>query len=585
MFCKPFAHITDEGSLLATLLRSAFAPAVQRARRTASFRIALLASAVMLSSFAFADDVLKEGITPATDASQVPAAAKLRTDTVIAGISEPQGIFNPYFFVNGWDENVTNVIFARLIDWDSQGKLVPGLAESWTVSPDGKTYTIKLRHDMKFSDGSPLTAEDVAFTLTVLYDPKYDGDTDITLAHITGGDDYKQGKADSISGLKVIDPLTLQVTTTQPGATTLQKIGGPVLSKAYYGKGYTRGNLDYLRTLHGKPLGNGPYVYDKYIPGQEIRFHANANYYRGVPPTPRFIYRVTNPSTNFQLFQTGDTDYDAFTSRPDDIEQLKMLGFANINLYGSSDYSKIEFNVRRPALQDVKVRQALIYGLDRQKLIDVVYQGYGSVAIEPIAPISWAYNTDGVNPYKFDPAQANKLLDEAGWKAGSDGIRVKDGKRLELTLLVSKKVLNDALIPIAKENYQKIGVLLKPQVVDFNALMSQRKAGNYDLASFSTSTLNDPHDGVWDYYSTESTESGYNNPEVDKLINEGNATLDIEKRKPIYHELYKVLANDPPVILLGYRKILSASSARVTGFKPDIYNGLTGSLPDVKIVK
>lgn len=570
---------------MATLLRSAFAPAVQRARRTASFKIALLASAVMLSSFAFADDVLKEGITPATDASQVPAAAKLRTDTVIAGISEPQGIFNPYFFVNGWDENVTNVIFARLIDWDSQGKLVPGLAESWTVSPDGKTYTIKLRHDLKFSDGSPLTAEDVAFTLTVLYDPKYDGDTDITLAHITGGDDYKQGKADSISGLKVIDPLTLQVTTTQPGATTLQKIGGPVLSKAYYGKGYTRGNLDYLRTLHGKPLGNGPYVYDKYIPGQEIRFHANANYYRGVPPTPRFIYRVTNPSTNFQLFQTGDTDYDAFTSRPDDIEQLKMLGFANINLYGSSDYSKIEFNVRRPALQDVKVRQALIYGLDRQKLIDVVYQGYGSVAIEPIAPISWAYNTDGVNPYKFDPAQANKLLDEAGWKAGSDGIRVKDGKRLELTLLVSKKVLNDALIPIAKENYQKIGVLLKPQVVDFNALMSQRKAGNYDLASFSTSTLNDPHDGVWDYYSTESTESGYNNPEVDKLINEGNATLDIEKRKPIYHELYKVLANDPPVILLGNRKILSASSARVTGFKPDIYNGLTGSLPDVKIVK
>ena len=550
-----------------------------------SFKIALLASAVMFSSFGFADDVLKEGITPATDASQVPASAKLRTDTVIAGISEPQGIFNPYFFVNGWDENVTNVIFARLVDWDSQGKLVPGLAESWTVSPDGKTYTIKLRPNLKFSDGSPLTAEDVAFTLTVLYDPKYDGDTDITLAHISGGDDYKQGKADSVSGLKVVDPLTLQVTTTQPGATTLQKIGGPVLSKAYYGKGYQRGNLDYLRTLHGKPLGNGPYVYDYYIPGQEIRFHANTNYYRGVPPTPRFIYRVTNPSTNFQLFQTGDTDYDAFTSRPDDIEQLKLLGFANINLYGSSDYSKIEFNLKRPALQDAKVRQALIYGLDRQKLIDVVYQGYGTVAIEPISPISWAYNTEGVNPYKFDPAQAKKLLDEAGWKTGSDGIRVKDGKRLELTLLVSKKVLNDALIPIAKEDYQKIGVLLKPQVVDFNALMSQRKAGNYDLASFSTSTLNDPHDGVWDFYSTEAAVQGYHNAEVDKLINEGNATLDIEKRKPIYHELYKVLANDPPVILLGNRKILSASSARVTGFKPDIYNGLTGSLPDVKIVK
>jgi peptide/nickel transport system substrate-binding protein len=404
---------------------------------------------VAFSSASFADVPLKEGITPATDASQIPAVAKLRKDTVVAGISEPQGIFNPYFFVNGWDENVTNVIFSRLIDWDSHGKLVPGLAESWSVSQDNNVYTIKLRPHLTFSDGSPLTAEDVAFTLTVLHDPKYDGDTDITLANIVGGAEYKAGKADSVSGLKVIDPLTLQVTTGQPGATTLAKIGGPVLSKAYYGKGYQRGNLDYLRMLHGKPLGNGPYVYDKYIPGQEIRFHANTHFYRGTPPTPRFIYRVTNPSTNFQLFQTGETDYDSFTSRPDDIEQLKMLGFANINLFGSSDYSKVEFNVRRPALQDVKVRQALIYGLDRQKLIDVVYQGYGKVAIEPIAPISWAYNTDGVNPYKFDPAQAKKLLDEAGWKPGPDGIRVKDGKRLELTLLVSKKVLNDALIPIA----------------------------------------------------------------------------------------------------------------------------------------
>lgn len=557
----------------------------QPTRIAQALTLAVLSSVMAFSSPLYADEILKPGITPATDISQIPASAKLRKDTVVAGISEPQGIFNPYFFVNGWDENVTNVIFSRLIDWDSQGKLVPGLAASWSVSDDHKVYTIKLRPNLTFSDGSPLTAEDVAFTLTVLHDPKYDGDTDITLANIAGGADYKAGKADSVSGLKVIDPLTLQVTTTQPGATTLAKIGGPVLSKAWYGKNYQRGNLDYLRTLNGKPLGNGPYVYDKYIPGQEIRFHANTRFYRGTPPVPRFIYRVTNPSTNFQLFQTGETDYDAFTSRPDDIEQLRMLGFANINLYGSSDYSKVEFNLHRPALQDAKVRQALIYGLDRQKLIDVVYQGYGKVAIEPIAPISWAWNANGVNPYQYNPARANQLLDEAGWKKGPDGIRVKAGKRLELTLLVSKKVLNDALIPIAKENWQQIGVLLKPQVVDFNALMSQRKAGNYDLASFSTSTLNDPHDGVWDFYSKEATESGYNNPQVDALINQGNTELDPEKRKPIYNRLYQVLAEDPPAILLAYRQILSASSARVTGFKPDIYNGLTGSLPNVTIAK
>ncbi len=139
----------------------------RQTRFALALKVALLGSMVAFSSVANADDTLKEGITPATDASQIPASAKLRKDTVVAGISEPQGIFNPYFFVNGWDENVTNVIFSRLIDWDSQGKLVPGLAESWTVSADNKVYTIKLRPNLTFSDGSPLTAEDVAFTLTV----------------------------------------------------------------------------------------------------------------------------------------------------------------------------------------------------------------------------------------------------------------------------------------------------------------------------------------------------------------------------------------------------------------------------------
>ncbi|WP_454878249.1 ABC transporter substrate-binding protein [Serratia inhibens] len=548
-------------------------------------RLTPLALACALGlAFSAQAEPLAEGITPATDASQVPAAAKLRKDTLVAGILEPQGNFNPYLFTNGWDENVTDVIFTRLIGLDSQGKPVARLAESWQISPDNRVYTLKLRPNLVYSDGSPIKAEDIAFTLTLLHDPAYDGDTDIAPAHIQGGAEYKNGTAPGISGLKVVDDRTIQITTTQPGATTLQLIGGPVLSKAYYGKDYQRGKLESVRALNGKPLGNGPYIYDKYVPGQEIRFHANPNFYLGPPAVARFIYRVTNPATNFQLFQTGETDYDAFTAKPDDIEQLKLLGFANINLYSSSDYSRIDFNFKRPALQDARVRQALIYGLDRQKLITVVYQGYGTVANQPISPVSWAYDPQGINPYAYDVNKAKQLLDQAGWKPGADGIRQKDGNKLELTLLVTKKLLNDALVPIAKDNYRQIGVLLKPQVLDFNALLAQRKAGNYDLASLSTSSLNDPHDGVRDYLSQVS-ETGYNNPQVDKLIGQANATLEIGQRKPLYHQLYRTLAEDPPVILLGNRKILSASSARVTGFKPDVYNGLTGSLPDVKRVQ
>lgn len=134
---------------------------------------------------------------------------------------------------------------------------------------------------------------------------------------------------------------------------------------------------------------------------------------------------MTNPSTNFQLFQTGETDYDAFTSRPDDIEQLKMLGFANINLYGSSDYSRVEFNVRRPALKDVKVRRALIYGLDRQKLIDVVYGDTARWRLS-LSRRSHGHGTPRVNPYHYDPAQAKSCLTKP---AGNRGRTVSASKR------------------------------------------------------------------------------------------------------------------------------------------------------------
>lgn len=543
--------------------------------------IMLLAAATGLVSLAM-PALATSQLIAATNPSAIPAQAKARKDTIVGAISAPQGIFNPYLFSNGWDENVTEVIFGRLVGLDAQGKPRAEQAESWQVSKDGLQYTLKLRKGLKFSDGSPFTADDVAFTLTFLHDPAYDGGTDISLAKIKGGDAYKAGKASSVEGIKVLNPQTIQITVTEPGATSLQLIGGPVLSRAWYGRGYQPGKLDELRQYSSKPLGAGPYVYDKFIPGQEVRFHANPYYFAGKPAVPNFIYRITSDATKLQLFQTGETDLEGFSINADNIEQLKSLGFANLNIYNASDYSLIEFNHNKPALKDVRVRQALTYALDRKKVVDVVYQGYGSVATLPLSPVSWAYDTKGVNPYSYDPAKAAALLEQAGWKLGSDGIREKGGQKLVVTLLATKSLLNDALIPIAKESFKRVGVELRPEVSDFNALLAKRKAGNFDLATFRTSGLNDPHDGVARFRSTEN-EVGYKNAQVDKLINAGNATLDIGKRKAIYHQLYQVLANDAPLILLANRKLLYVNSSRIGNYQPDVFNGIFGSLPKLKI--
>ena len=220
----------------------------------------------------------------ATDKTKVPDKAKNRKDTLVVGISKPGGVFLPYFQQNGWDGNVTSVIFASLVSTDKQGKPIPELAEKWDVSSDQLTYTFHLRKDLKFSDGSPLTADDVAFTLTLLHDKAYEGEVDISQYAVKGGKEYKEGKATSIEGIQVVDPQTIKITTEKVNSQAIFVLGGTVLSKAYYGKDYKQNtSLDYLKDLYGKPLAAGPYKFEKYIPGQEVRFVANENYYAGKP--------------------------------------------------------------------------------------------------------------------------------------------------------------------------------------------------------------------------------------------------------------------------------------------------------------
>lgn len=529
---------------------------------------------------------IEDQFIEASDPSKSPEASKRRTDTVVVALTEPGGIFNPYFYQNGYDGNVSSVMFAPLVGVDNTGKPVSRLADKWEISDDGLIYTFYLRNDLKFSNGQPLTAEDVEFTLTLLHDPAYDGRVDISEAAIKGGQDYKSGQASSIEGIKVLDPQTIEITTEKVNARSLLLLGGNVLSKDYYGKEYAPGSLDYIKGLHSQPVGAGAYKFDKYLPGQEVRFLANEHYYEGKPAVERFIYKTTEGDAP-QFFQTGETDYSSFPANKDSLELLQSLGYADIHLYTSTAYSYIKFNHSKPYFEDKRVRQAFIYGLNRQQIVDLAYEGFAQVANIPISPASWAYTEEGIDPYPYDPEKAKELLDEAGWKAGSDGIREKDGQKLVVHYFTTKGALSDILIPIAKENYKELGIQLEAEAMDYNALLARTDKGDHDLASFSTTMLSDPSDGVVQFGSAGggsfTNTNGYSNPEVDRLLEKSVSSLDIEERKQAYHELYKELNEDPPFIFLNYRKILSASNARVSGFEPDGYTGINANLPNLSI--
>ncbi|MEC0239632.1 ABC transporter substrate-binding protein [Paenibacillus dokdonensis] len=514
----------------------------------------------------------------AADMSKLPAVAKQRTDTIIVGLTDPSGAFTPYFTQSGYDGNVNSLLFGSLVTVDEKGLPIPDLAEKWDISDDQLTYTYHLRKDLKFSDGSPMTADDVAFTWTIQFDKAYDGDSMVPTLPVKGAQEYKEGKAASISGIKIIDPQTISITLEKPNATALVMLGDKVLSKAYYGKDYKFGQLEYIKKLHSTPVGNGPYKLEKFIPGQEVRFVANENYYKGKPKTEHFIYKTSEGDT-WQYLETGEIDYSSFSATTENIDKLKSLGFVNIIPYTPSTYGYLQVNLEHEALKDKKVRQALTYGLDRQSIYVDANQGAGSVANIPSSPISWAYTEDGINPYKFDTEKAKQLLEEAGWKEGAGGIREKDGKQLSIHFLGSKSKQTDIFIAVAKENFQAMGVKFEPEVfADFNSLVSKMESGDYDLVSFSTPMLTDPSDGLVQFLDGEI--KAYDNPKLKELYEKGLATSDIEERKKVYKEIFQLLNDELPIIFTNYKKTVYGYNGRIDNLAVSPFVGLANSLPD-----
>ncbi|UJP09027.1 ABC transporter substrate-binding protein [Microbacterium sp. KUDC0406] len=508
---------------------------------------------------------MKDEFYKATDPSKSPAAANARTDVFVSTISKPGGVFLPGFYDNGWDGNAVQPIFASLVVTDDSGEPVADLADKWEVADDGLTYTFHVRDGAKFSDGSPVTAEDVAFTLTLLNDPQYAGGVDFSDIVIKGTDEYKNGSATSLSGIEVTDPQTITITTEKKNPLALRTLGGQVISKAYYGKGYAKGKLDYLKALYGKPLGAGPYALDEYVEGQEIRYTANPNYYSGEPSIPRLIFKVVSSDSALQNFENGDIDQGGFGSDPAVLKELQGLGFASIRARVVPDIGAIWVNNKKPALADTEVRQALYYGLDRQQIVDAKYKGLGQVADVFAAPTQWSYTDEGVRKYDYDPKKAGKLLDEAGWKKGSDGVREKDGAKLKISYITTKD--DDPIIPIAESTYTDLGIDFVPEVLDSNTAFDRLYNGDYDLAGFRTNGLSDPNDAVSEFGTDDPdiNVTGYSNPEVTKLIKQGTSTFDQGERQKIYTELYQKLSQDPPIILIDYRKSISAWNARIDG--------------------
>ncbi|MGG6312944.1 ABC transporter substrate-binding protein [Paenibacillus macerans] len=528
-----------------------------------------------------------DGYIEAADMSLNPPAATSRTDAMIIGMTDPKGVFNPLFMETAYDFYVNYTLFDSFIEVKPDGTYTNSLADKVDVSEDGLKYTYHLKPGVTFSDGTPMTVKDYYFTLKLYMDASYDGQSDPLSWNIVGAKEYNEGKAKEISGVKIIDDQTVEVSLTEYTALTPVELGGVyILPESYYGKDYTQGKLDGVKKLNDKPLGSGQYKLVKYSPGQEVVFEANETYFRGAPKVKNLIFKTTTDTTNLPMLQQGETDMqDGMSVSVDNVDALKELGFLDISLLPNNGYGYIAFNHKLPKFQDVKVRQALVYGLNRKEIVEGIYGPYADVINIPESTVSWAYTTENIETYDFDLEKAKQMLDEAGWKLNSKGLREKDGEIFKINFsATADNPVVDALLPIMTQNYKELGIEIVAETLDFNAIMDKSNTGDFDMYFAAWGLTPDPDNTV---YITDGSQNdyGYSNPKVDELMAKGKKTLDIEERKQIYKEMYQEMNKDVPVILMYQRKNMLAINGRLDGFDVSPYKDFPFSLYQVQIAQ
>jgi len=453
--------------------------------------------------------------------------------------------------------DVADLIYNGLLKYDGDLNLVGDLAESWEVSEDGLVITFKLRQGVKWHDGKPFTAHDVMFTYQVMVDPK---------TPTAYGEAYKQVKK-----AEVLDDHTFRVTYPQPFAPALESWALAILPKHLLeGQDITQS------PLARRPVGTGPFKFQEWTAGDKIILSYNPDYFEGRPYLNGYVYLVKpDMATMFLELKAGNIDRLGLTP----LQYKRQTAYAkfqrlfNKYKYVSSSYTYLGYNLEDPRFADRRVRQALTHAINKQEIVEGVLLGLGQAATVPYKPGTWFYNPD-VPRFPYDPQKAKELLTEAGWHANPQGILEKDGKPFEFTILTNQG--NDLRVrtgEIIQRRLREIGIVVKLRIVEWAVFIKEFiDKGRFEAVLLGWTT--GPEPDLYDIWHSSKIKPGelnfihYQNPEVDRLLEEGRHTFDREKRRQAYFRFQEILAEDQPYTFLYVPDALPAVHKRFRGIKP-----------------
>ena len=507
-------------------------------------------------------------------------------DTIVYSMNTaPQGIFNPLVSDTASDHYVESVVYASLMTVNDKGELETYLADEYKVSDDQKTITYKIKDNAKWHDGEDVTADDVAFTFTSMAASDYSGGYYGDVQNIKGAQEYHDGNADEIEGLKVIDEDTIEIEFEKVSAPAVTNLGTVQILPEHIWSEVAVGEWTNKTELLNNPIGCGPYKITEYKSGSHVKFEAASDFFDGEVKTAKLVFKVINADTTQAEFKSGSIDVanvEALTKA--DVDSLVKEGYKKVD-FDNYLFTYMGFNLRNEKLQDVNLRKAFMHAINRQGIIDNVVEGRGQVLNAPLLPSSWAYPEEStLDSYEYDVEKAKSLLKKAGWedKDGDGIVENEDGEKLELTLVCqTSHPVREKTAVVIQENLKEIGVKIDIDSMEFSSVMDKVVSNHeFDLYMMGNTLSLDPDPRpMWhsDAISNEKGVIGYNivaydNQETDKLIEEGNATLDQSEREAIYGKFAKILNEDVPEAYLFCQDIERVYNSKLKGYKPSTFN-------------
>jgi len=504
----------------------------------------------------------RAALPPGTGLVDAETAPRGGTAVVHVEVEPPHLL--PLLRPDAWCERIVlHDVYEALVRRDPfpPHDIVPELAESFDVSPDGLELVFHLRRDVRWHDGRPFTSDDVMFTFDTIRDPAVMAAA--ARAHF-----------ETVERYDAPDPATFRMTLREPSFLMLQHLESTTIIPRHV---FGHGDINTHSHIR-QPIGTGPFRFVGYRAGREVVLERNDEYWGPPARLDRIVYRFARDrALAMQMLRRGDVDVLPRLT-PAQFEQVAsdtdLLGTHELVNMLAPGFSFIVYNTRRAQFRDARVRQALTMLIDRETILCALEECLGEVVSGPF-PVGHPGNDPAIEPWPFDPTRARRLLDEAGWRQERPGdVRRRAGNPLRFTLLIPAVSTNQhRMATLIQQDLLRAGIRVDLHSLDWSAFMERVTEHDFDAATLMFST--DWETDYFDLYHSSQCQGGQNygcweNAEADDLLVELRRELDPGRRVQLERRLHQILHDEQPITFMLARVVTSLSSRSIRNARPGI---------------